>query len=442
VRERLRAHEGKGPALLLVRTSLPTIDWDLDVCRELRANFTPGALVLFGAAVGPLQQRIKQELAIDATITTEPDGPALDLMRGTSFEAIRGLMYRDGDVWKSTGERGFEPDLDSLPFPRWDLLPHERYTIPKSSASGHMRFLPMLSSRGCPFGCSYCPYPVGQGLKWRYRSPDNVVDEMQYLVERFGVQHIIFRDPMFSAQKKRVVAICDEIVRRGLKVQWKCETRVDCLDEPTIAAMARAGCVGVNFGIESVDPEIQKGVHRQPITPQEFVATIDTCRRYGISTFAFFILGLPGDTLATIMESMEFAVHIRPTWMQFTAATPLVGTSLHDWAVREGLITPDFYRIVTSHAGSVGNENLGSADVQRLHRFARFLQVHLINRHGILKNARRTDLLYRALKRLADLASYTSTILLVRAARVWFGLTIRERPPRPKPRLARSGRLI
>jgi hypothetical protein len=443
LRDRFKHQAPLAEALLLVRTSLPTIDWDLEVCRDLLAVDAPGALVLFGPAVGSLQRRIEQESNVDAAIMTEADGPALDLMKGRPPESIAGLMYReDGGTWKRTVERGFEPDLDSLPFPRWDLLPYERYTIPKSSASGQVRFLPMLSSRGCPFGCSYCPYPVGQGLKWRYRSPMNVVDEMEHLVRRFGVQHIIFRDPMFSAQKRRVVAICDEIVRRGIKVQWKCETRVDCLDEPTIAAMARAGCVGVNFGVESVDPDIQKGVHRQPITPQEFISTIETCRRHRISTFAFFILGLPGDTLATIMASIEFAVRIRPSWTQFTAATPLVGTPLHDWAVREGLVSPDFYRIVTAHAGSVGNENLAPRDVQRLHRFARFLQVHLINRHGILKNERRTNLAYRALRRLADLASHCAAMLLVKCARVWFGRSIEARAARPKPHLARSGRLL
>ncbi|MEO8526270.1 MAG: radical SAM protein, partial [Caldimonas sp.] len=169
----------------------------------------------------------------------------------------------------------------------------------------------MLSSRGCPFGCSYCPYPVGQGLKWRFRSPENVVDEMEHLVRQFGVEHILFRDPMFSAQQKRVVAICEEILRRGLEVQWKCETRIDCLDAHTIEMMAKAGCVGVNFGVESTDPDVQKGVHRQPITVAEFVATVALCRQHDISTFAFFVIGLPGDTLDTILASIDFATHIR-----------------------------------------------------------------------------------------------------------------------------------
>jgi hypothetical protein len=274
--------------------------------------------------------------------------------------------------------------------------------MPRSAAAGTMRFLPMLTSRGCPFGCNYCPYPVGQGLKWRYRSPGNVVDELEHLVRDFGVEYVIFRDPLFSAQKKRVAEICEEILRRGITVQWRCETRIDCLDEPTIALMARAGCTGVNFGVESIDPQIQKNVERKPISREEFVEKIALLRRHKITTFAFFIVGLPGDTVETILDSIGFAIDIRANWTQFTVATPFIGTRLHDWAVGHGFVAPDHYRIVSSHEGSMGNENLTPRQVHELHRFAQFLQRNLINRRGILKNENRHDPAYVTLKRIAD----------------------------------------
>src|SRR6266545_3973068 len=298
------AGEGRlSTCLILVRTSLPTIDWDLSVCADIRRATTVGAIGLFGSAVPSLLRRIEADEALDYIILGEPDNPAAELAAGVPHSEIAGLMFRHDGRWVRNPERPLERDLDSIPFPRWDMLPYDRYTIPQSSTSGHLRFLPMLSSRGCPYGCSYCPYPVGQGLKWRFRSAGNVVDEMEHLVRDFGVEHILFRDPMFSMQQKRVVAICDEIVRRGLKVTWKCETRVDCLDEATIAAMARAGCTGVNFGVESIDPGVQKGVHRKPILVDEFREKVRLCREHVISTFAFFVVGLPGDTLSTILDS-------------------------------------------------------------------------------------------------------------------------------------------
>lgn len=427
--DRLRQNAGGASALVLVRTSLPTVDWDLEFCRALKARGAAATVALFGPAVPSLVPRVSQEAALDFIVLGEPDVTVAELMAGEPLEAIAGLMYRAGGAWRRNGERTFERNLDALPFPRWDLLPVDRYVIPRSSTSGRRRFLPMLTSRGCPYGCSYCPYPVGQGLKWRYRSPQNVVDEMEHLVTVFEVEHILFRDPMFSLQQKRVVAICEEILRRGLRVQWKCETRVDCLDEATIAIMGRAGCTGINFGVESTDPEIQKGVHRKPILMREFVEKVGLCRRSGISTFAFFVVGLPGDTVDTILNSIEFAVSIGANWTQFTVATPFVGTPMHDWAIRQGFISPDFYKIISAHDGSPGNEHLQPRDIVRLHRFARFLQDNLINRRGILKNATRRNPVYQVARRAADAVSGVAAAGIIRVGRWYFDRTITPVPP-------------
>jgi hypothetical protein len=426
---RITADPLAGDALLLVRTSLPTIDWDLQVCADIKQR-CPGAVVaLFGSVVTSLLHRIERDKAIDFAILGEPDTPTVELMEGAPLAEIAGIMYRNGNGWSRNAERPAERDLDKLPFPRWDVMPIDRYIIPKSSVSGQRPFLPMLTSRGCPYGCSYCPYPVGQGLKWRFRSPTNVVDEMEHLVRDFHVEHILFRDPMFSLQQKRVVAICEEILRRGLEVEWKCETRVDCLDKETIEIMARAGCRGINFGVESTDPEIQKGVHRKPILTSEFTSKVEICRANGIATFAFFIVGLPGDTLHTILNSIDFAVRIRANWTQFTVATPFAGTPMHDWAIRQGFVAPDFYKIISAHEGSPGNENLRPQDIVRLHRFAKFLQNNIINRHGILKNETRTDLWYRLCRALADTVGHAAAATLVWAGRQYFQRAITPLPP-------------
>jgi len=390
-------------ALVVVRTSLPTIDWDLEVCAALRSRCHPAKIVMYGPVVTPLLWRVQRGPEVDYAIIGEPDQPVLALMLGTPDAEIAGLVWRDSGEWRRNPERKFEKNLDALPFPRWDLMPIDRYTIPKSAAAGSLRFLPMLTSRGCPFGCNYCPYPVGQGLPWRNRSAGNVVDELEHLVRDLGVQYVIFRDPLFSANKKRVAAICEEIVARGVKVQWRCETRIDCLDEPTIAIMAKAGCVGVNFGVESTDPQVQKNVERKPISEQQFVETMTQFHRHGIATFAFFVVGLPGDTIDTILGSIRFALGLGASWTQFTVATPFVGTRMHDWAVEQGFIASDHYQIISANEGSIGNENLTPAQVHRLHRFAQILQRNFINRRGILKNDLRRDVAYRLAKRTLDL---------------------------------------
>jgi radical SAM superfamily enzyme YgiQ (UPF0313 family) len=410
--EQMLSNPAAKDAVVVVRTSLPTIDHDLTVCATLRDRVNPKRIVMYGAAVKPLLTRIKRDHELDAVITGEPDHPVLEMLRDVPLADIAGLTYRVGGEWKSNPDRPFDKALDAKPFPRWDLLPYEKYTMPKSAAAGTMRFLPMLSSRGCPFGCNYCPYPVGQGLPWRYRSPANVVDEMEQLVRTYGVEYIIFRDPLFSANKKRVAEICSEIIKRGIKVTWRCETRIDCLDETTISLMSKAGCTGVNFGVESIDPQIQKNVERKPITEEQFVNTIALLRANKISTFAFFVVGLPGDTVDTILASVRFSLRLGATWTQFTVATPFIGTKLHDWAAEQGFISKDRYEIVSSHEGSMGNENLTAAQVHRLHRFAQILARNVLNRRGVLKNEARHDSFYSALRSTADLVSRTAGLTM------------------------------
>lgn len=398
----IAASGGAEAALMVVRTSLPSIDWDLEVCARLRERFPAAKTLVTGPVVEPLLWRIQRDGQADFALVGEADAAIVEMLRGTPLAEVGGLVWRDGPEWRRNPARKFEKDLDAQPFPRWDLFPIERYTIPKSAAAGTLRFLPMLSSRGCPFGCNYCPYPVGQGLPWRDRSPGNVVDELEHLVRDLGVQYVIFRDPLFSANKKRVAAICELIVARGLKVRWRCETRIDCLDENTIEAMAKAGCVGVNFGVESIDPQVQKNVARKPITEKEFLDTIALFRKHGIATFAFFVVGLPGDTVDTIVDSIRFALKLQASWTQFTVATPFIGTRMHDWATEQGFIAKDHYHIVSANEGSIGNENLTPAQVHRLHRFAQILQRNFINRRGILKNELRRDPAYRLAKGTLD----------------------------------------
>jgi anaerobic magnesium-protoporphyrin IX monomethyl ester cyclase len=418
-------HAGED-VLVVVRTSLPTIDWDLEVCAALKERGKARRIAIYGPVTKPLLWRVQQAAAVDYAILGEPDHPVVDLLDGVSPAEIAGLVWRDAGGWHRNEERKFEKNLDSIPFPRWDLMPVDRYRIPKSAAAGTMRFLPMLTSRGCPFGCNYCPYPVGQGLPWRYRSPQNVVDELEHLVRDLGVEYVIFRDPLFSANKKRVAEICDEIIRRGVKVQWRCETRIDCLDEPTIAIMARAGCTGVNFGVESSDPEIQKNAERKPITERQFVETIAMFRRHGVTTFAFFVVGLPGDTVDTILATIAFALKLKASWTQFTVATPFIGTRLHDWAVEQGLVGREHYQIISSHEGSIGNENLSPRQVHLMHRFAQILQRDLINRRGVLKNENRRDPLYRSAKGVTDAVFDVASRLFFAAGSGLLRLTLRS----------------
>jgi hypothetical protein len=137
---------------------------------------------------------------------------------------------------------------------------------------------------------------------------------------------------------------------------------------------------------------------------------------------------LPGDTLGTILDSMEFAVTMNANWTQFTVATPFIGTPMHDWAVKQGFISPDFYQIRNAHSMSPGNENLEPHDIERLHKFARFLQDYLLNRGGMLKNERRSGAAYRSAKWIADALSHRAATVAVKIGRRHFNRTVTPKP--------------
>jgi hypothetical protein len=388
--------------LVVARVALCCLDWDLSVCGAIKKAVPGVAVAVYGSIIPDVLKRVEQELGLDYILQGEPDETVSELAAGHALDRIAGLMFRRGGAWVENPSRPLAHDLDKLPFPKWELLPYRKYTLPKSSSTASVPYLPMLTSRGCPFGCHYCPYPITQGLPFRFRSPLNVVDELEHLVKNLGIEYVIFRDPMFSLRQDRVVAICEEIQRRGLQVRWKCETRVDCLNEKTLLAMAAAGCEGINFGIESAEVLIQKNVGRKAISREKFLDTVALCRKIGIRTFCFFIIGLPGDTAETILESIGFAIRLQPTWVQFNAATPLIGTKLRTWAVSAGLASESELSYRTSHEAVIGNENLTTEQVAALHRFAMFFEKYLINRGGILKDESRTGWLYGAARRAAD----------------------------------------
>jgi hypothetical protein len=411
------AGDNAGRALVVVRTSAPTLDWDLETCAQMKTAAPRIAVAIYGAVVPHARKRLYCDNTLDYILQGEPDQTVHELMIGRPEEEILGLTYRRGQEWVEQPERPFLKELDQLPFPKWELFPYQRYVLPRSSATAPVPFLPVLTSRGCPFGCHYCPYPVGQGLPWRFRSPRNVVDEIEHLVKDMGIQYILFRDPMFSLRLSRVIEICNEIQRRGLVFKWKCETRPDYLDEPTIRAMAAAGCDGINFGVESAEVAIQSGVGRKPISQEVILARVALCRELGIKTFCFFIIGLPGDTVHTILASIAFAIRLRPNWVQFTAATPFIGTKLRAWAVARGLATEDEYAYINSHTATIGNENLTKSQIAALHRFAKFFERYLINRGGILKDENRKGFFYRTALRLADSTAHLTAEGLLRLRR-------------------------
>src|SRR5215471_14820222 len=242
-------------------------------------------------------------------------------------------------------------DLDSLPFPRWDLVTEgreRRFGIQWSSRPVGGGY-PLLASRGCPEFCTYCPHRILAG--YRARSIANIVDEIERLCDQVRRPYVIFRDPLFSEQRDRCIALCEAIKARGLRITFEAETRLDRLDIALLDRMYDAGLRAMSFGVESTDPATLKKSGRRPIPQAHQRQIIDHCRKKGIVTAGFYVLGFLQDDWNSIAATIDYATDLGSTFAQFKILTPYPGTPMFrqleprltelDWEKFDGY-TPTF----------------------------------------------------------------------------------------------------
>jgi radical SAM superfamily enzyme YgiQ (UPF0313 family) len=249
-------------------------------------------------------------------------------------------------------------DLDALPFPWWEPLAAARTRL-RVPFAGRPVFgsIPVVASRSCPEFCTYCPHRIQ--AKYRGRTVENILDELQHLQHTRGRVHVVFRDPLFSQDRERVLALCDGIHSRGLRHTFECETRLDRLDDELLRTMHRAGLRAMSFGVESLSPATLKKVGRRPIPEAHQRAILARCRELGIVTAAFYVFGFLEDTAESINATIEFAIELGSTVAQFKVLTPYPGTPLfkrleplitdRDWERFDGF-TPVFTHPLLSHA--------------------------------------------------------------------------------------------
>ena len=242
-------------------------------------------------------------------------------------------------------------DLDALPFPRWDLVTEDRGArlgIKWSSRPVGGGF-PLLASRGCPEHCTYCPHRILAG--YRARSIANIADELERLCDQVRRPYVIFRDPLFTEQRDRCLALCDEIQSRDLTLTFEAETRLDRLDVELLDKLYEAGFRAMSFGVESLDPATLRKSGRRPIPQTHQRAIIDHCRKKGIVTAAFYVFGFLQDDWNSIAATIDYATELGSTFAQFKILTPYPGTPMfkqleprlteHDWEKYDGY-TPTF----------------------------------------------------------------------------------------------------
>jgi anaerobic magnesium-protoporphyrin IX monomethyl ester cyclase len=261
---------------------------------------------------------------IDAAVEGEGEGVIGALIEwwqaGATSAPPNGVRTQDHPFTPCTSL----PDIGSIPRPARDLLPASAYRYLFATRRG---FATMITSRGCPFSCSFCDKSVS-GSRWRAREAEDVVDEMAAL-QASGVGFINFYDDNFTLQRKRVIAICNEILRRDLRVEWKCEGRVDSVDIDMLRLMRRAGCRVVAYGVESANPQTL-ALLRKDIQVDQAKDAFALTRQAGLRSLAYMILGAPGEDVAAVRQSVNFCREIGADYVQFSSLVAMPGTPLFD----------------------------------------------------------------------------------------------------------------
>jgi radical SAM superfamily enzyme YgiQ (UPF0313 family) len=258
---------------------------------------------------------------------------------------VLGLAARDGDRIVTTARRPLEDDLDTLPSPARDLVPLSRYLAFDAHAS-------VVTSRGCPYACIFCSAPAWTGRTVRYRTPALCVDEIEELA-RLGFTEITIEDDLFTLYRKHFLAVCGELVRRNTGIRWNAFSRVDTISPEIVETMARAGCQAICFGVESGNQEILDLVKKKSDL-EKVKAAMRMTQAAGITALASFILGLPGETEATLRKTIDFANELHEEFGSlygFHILAPFPGTEVRERAAEYGLeiLTNDWKRYDANH---------------------------------------------------------------------------------------------
>jgi anaerobic magnesium-protoporphyrin IX monomethyl ester cyclase len=294
---------------------------------------------------------------IDFVVIGEAEYTTLELVgfleKGTTedLEKTRGIGYVKNGRTVITSPRPMIQNLDSLPFPARHLLPMSTYfaAVKEIPLRGEISkpWATMITSRGCPHNCIFCSSHIVMGRKWRARSPENVVEEIEQLIDIYKIKQLDFNDDNMTQDKKRMEAICDLIVERRLDVEWYTPNgvRADCLDANLLRKMKASGCRKIRVAPESGVQRVVDQVVRKNLDLRKVENAVVSARRVGIGVGCFFVIGLIGETKEDIEKTIEYAYKLRRLGADsfyFSYAMPLYGTELYEQAKRGGFLSKEF----------------------------------------------------------------------------------------------------
>jgi hopanoid biosynthesis associated radical SAM protein HpnJ len=340
--------------IVVMYTSTPTLNIDIETARRIKER-KPSTIIVFTGphvTVLPEESLTVARGAVDVVCRGEFDYTVKELSEGKPWHEIDGISFvREGKI-THTGERAPIEDLDALPFASQVYLrdlPINEYVIPHFLHP----YVSIYSSRGCPSKCIYCLWPqTFSGRKMRTRSPENVYQEVKWIIDNIpGIREISFDDDTFTADREHARAVAEKI--KPLGISWTINARANC-DYETLRIMKEAGLRHVVVGFESGNDQILKNI-KKGVTRAEAIEFTRNCKKLGLSVHGAFVMGLPGETRETIKETIEFACCLDINSIQASLASPYPGTEFYELCKKEGWIASDDFIDETGHQTCVIN---------------------------------------------------------------------------------------
>jgi len=337
--ERLDAERFK-PGLIVFCSTTPTLAFDVSEMVKLKRHF--GApLVCFGphASAAPAES-MERAPDVDAMIVGEPEDAVVAIAQLESLNTASGIpgvvLRRNGTVLPHSGRGVFSGFLD-MPAPAWDLLPLRRYRLPLVNEP----YVLVETSRGCPYSCDFCVVPLHHGHKFRERSPEVLVDEIERARRDHGIRFFYLWGDTVTLNAKTFSVFCEALIARNLDIRWLANARADNLvDLEFVKRLERSGCWMLSMGIESESDAVRKDMMKR-LEREKIQMAFRNLREAGIKSFAFFIYGYPGETPESMEQTTRYAIELDADFANFYPAVPYPGTALFEKAKREGRLTTD-----------------------------------------------------------------------------------------------------
>ena len=354
------------PDLVGVTSMTPTIQSTLESTRVAREACPDATIVVGGPHATFMDKQIlNDEASVDVVVRGEGEQTLLELAQTATdswnFHNVKGITFRNGEETVQTPNRPAIQNLDELPYPTYKYFALEKYLL-----YGKL-FLPVITSRGCPFQCSFCTTSRIFGKEYRARSPKNIVDELEQIKNVYRADSFTFYDDTLTLDKNRIFKICEEIKARKIGIPWDCQTRVDQVSKEILTKMKETNCQQVFFGVESGCQTILDAVKKRTTVEQNEKA-IRMAKEAGLFVSISIILGYPGETKEMLKQTLDFIRRAEPDDVYLCVATPYPGTELRRLVEEMGLkMSPDWSRYDTV-TPVFENPNLSDEEVKELRR--------------------------------------------------------------------------